>query len=272
MKSKFFLLLLAMVASLSVWAIEKDNFSQDHEWVDLGLPSGTLWATMNIGASSPEEYGDYFAWGETQPKEVYNWSTYSWSNGDYFKLTKYCNNSGYGDNGFTDDKTELDPDDDAAYVNWGSEWRMPTKAQQDELISECTWQWTTRNDVNGYLVTSNHNSASLFLPATGYLWGGLLYDDGSSGRYWSRMLFISYSYPYNAHFLYFTSDNVGWYTFAQRVFGFSVRAVCENSQTGIDEINATSDKSDQRYNMMGQPVGNDYKGIVIENGKKILVK
>ena len=68
-----------MVASLSVWAIEKDNFSQGHEWVDLGLPSGTLWATMNIGASSPEEYGDYFAWGETQPKEVYNWSTYSWS-------------------------------------------------------------------------------------------------------------------------------------------------------------------------------------------------
>ena len=86
---------------------EPDNL-REHEWVDLGLPSGTLWATCNIGANAPEEYGDYFAWGETEPKDCYNWSTYKWCNGDYDRLTKYCTESDYGYNGFTDGKTELD--------------------------------------------------------------------------------------------------------------------------------------------------------------------
>ena len=109
---------------------QKDN----HEWVDLGLPSGTLWATTNVGASKPEEYGDYFAWGETKPKSVYDWDTYKWCKGDdYHQLTKYCNLSNYGDNGFVDNKTELDPGDDAAYVNWGSKWRMPSLEQMQEL-------------------------------------------------------------------------------------------------------------------------------------------
>ena len=90
-----------------------------HEWVDLGLPSGTLWATCNVGASSPEGYGDYFAWGETEPKDYYDWSTYKWCNGNEVTLTKYCTDSFFGYNGFTDGKTELDPEDDAAYVNWG---------------------------------------------------------------------------------------------------------------------------------------------------------
>ncbi|MBO5975390.1 MAG: hypothetical protein J6P95_06730, partial [Paludibacteraceae bacterium] len=97
-------------------------------YIDLGLPSGLKWATCNVGADSPEEYGDYFAWGETTSKTTYDWSTYKWCNGSYYTMTKYCDNSYYG---IVDDKTVLDPEDDAAFVNMGGSWRMPTKAEQD---------------------------------------------------------------------------------------------------------------------------------------------
>ena len=110
----------------------------NHEWVDLGLPSGTLWATCNVGANTPEEYGDYFAWGETEPKDYYGWNTYKWCNGSRYTLTKYCTDSSYGYNGFVDNKAELDPEDDAAYVNWGSSWRIPTTEQQCELYENCS--------------------------------------------------------------------------------------------------------------------------------------
>ena len=102
-----------------------DNGSTETaEWVDLGLPSGLLWAACNLGASSPEEYGDYYAWGETTTKEVYNWSMYKYSNGDYDQLTKYCNSSSYGHNGFTDNLTTLDAMDDAATQKLGSGARI----------------------------------------------------------------------------------------------------------------------------------------------------
>ena len=162
------------------------HVAPEHEWVDLGLPSGTLWATCNVGASSPEEDGDYFAWGETAPKDNYDWSTYKWCNGSRITLTKYCNNSGYGYNGFTDSKTELDPEDDAAYVNWGPSWRMPTLEQLQELCDCCTWQWTTLNDVNGLLVIGP-NENTIFLPAAGGF-SSHAYWAGENGYYWSRTL------------------------------------------------------------------------------------
>ena len=96
-----------------------------HEYVDLGLPSGTLWATCNVGADTPESYGDYFAWGETEPKTTYDWSTYKYCVGEYDRLTKYCSDTTYGYNGFTDDLYVLQPSDDAATVNWGEGWRTP---------------------------------------------------------------------------------------------------------------------------------------------------
>ena len=111
--------------------------SKDHEYVDLGLPSGTLWATYNVGANTPEGYGDYFTWGETKPKDVYDMASNKWfslchdSIGTYWKVMKYNSISSVG---VVDNKTELDPEDDAAYVNWGASWRMPTLAQQKELI------------------------------------------------------------------------------------------------------------------------------------------
>ena len=194
-----------------------------HEWVDLGLPSGTLWATMNVGASKPEDYGDYFAWGETTPKDVYEWSTYKWCMGDWYQLTKYCDNSNFGYNGFVDNKTELDSEDDAATANWGLGWRMPSSEQMQELCNNCTSEWTTRNGVNGRLFTSNINGASLFLPAAGCGWGFGLFGDGSDGYYWSRTL--DGSYPSYAYGLYLCSSNVSWDYGYERYFGSSVRAV-----------------------------------------------
>ena len=201
--------------------------AQGHDYVDLGLPSGTLWATMNMGANSPEDYGDYFAWGETAPKSVYNRSTYKWcrSNGDDdYKVTKYCVDSDFGYNGFVDNKTELDPADDAATANWGSGWRMPSKEQMVELDENCTSEWTTINGINGRLFKSKKNGASLFLPAAACRWDDELYYLGLCGGYWSRTLLSSY--PSCAYYLYFYSSRVSsWYSYWRRIGGQSVRAV-----------------------------------------------
>ena len=106
---------------------ERTFTTLEDAYVDLGLPSGVLWATYNVGAEYPEAYGNHFAWGETQPKDTYNWNNYQYCNGSNNTLTKYCNNSSYGFNGFTDNLTMLLPEDDAATANWGADWRMPTK-------------------------------------------------------------------------------------------------------------------------------------------------
>ncbi len=157
---------------------------------------------MKVGASSPEDYGDYFAWGEVEPKKNYNWSTYKWCNGTNTTLTKYCANSSYGT---VDNKTELDPEDGAAYVNWGENWRMPTYAQQTELRTNCTWTWTTQNGVNGRLVTGP-NGNSLFLPAAGVRYDSSLEEAGSCGGFWSRML--DYSNQDHAMDVVFSSSGV----------------------------------------------------------------
>ena len=189
------------------------------EWVDLGLPSGTLWATCNVGANSPEEYGDYFAWGETFSKDYYDWTTYKWCIGGMDGITKYS----YGVNGFADFKSELEPEDDVAYVHWGPSWRMPTLAQQDELREHCTWTWTTLNGVNGCLVTGP-NGNSIFLPAAGYRWREMLLGVGedSDGINWSRSLNLELSEV--AYCLYFNSDNSGR-SCNDRSLGLTVRAV-----------------------------------------------
>ncbi len=198
------------------------NVENSHEYVDLGL--SVKWATCNVGAESPEEYGDYFAWGEVEPKETYSWSTYKWCNGSYDTQTKYCTNSDYG---IIDNKTVLDASDDAATANWGGAWRMPTKEEQDELRTECTWTWTTENGVNGYRVTSNkegYTDKSIFLPAAGYRGGSSLNDAGSDGYYWSSSL--STDYPNFAYELDFYSDYVDWNDYI-RYYGQSVRPVCQ---------------------------------------------
>ena len=191
-----------------------------HEYVDLGL--SVKWATCNVGATKPEEYGDYFAWGETQPKSTYNWSTYKYCNGSSSTLTKYNTQSSYG---IVDDKTTLDLSDDAARANWGGSWRMPTDAELTELRENCTWTWTTQNGVNGYKVRSRKNGNSIFLPAAGDRNDSSLGDAGSGGYYWSSSL--NTDGPYIAWSVRFFSSYVSRIPYCSRCPGHSVRPVCQ---------------------------------------------
>ena len=196
------------------------NTENGYEYVDLGL--SVKWATCNVGATKPEEYGDYFAWGEVEPKEVYDWTTYKWCNGSSNTLTKYNNKSSYGT---VDNKTTLELCDDAARANWGGNWRMPTKAEQDELRENCTWTWTNQNGISGYKVTSNksgYTGKSIFLPAAGYRNGSSL-ADAKEGDYWSSSLYLERSYY--AYNLDFNSSKVDYYT-NNRYYGRLVRPVC----------------------------------------------
>ena len=160
------ILLFALVAIAA--GLQAQNTAGGHEYVDLGLPSGTLWATCNVGANSPEEYGNLFAWGETQTKNDYSWETYRYCMGDRYTMTKYCQFGGYGYNGFTDTLTKLLPEDDAATVNWGVDWQMPSQEQLLELYNS---NYTTieimaqLGVVSGYKVTSKINDNYIFLPA-----------------------------------------------------------------------------------------------------------
>lgn len=158
--------------------------TSQYEAVDLGLPSGLKWATCNVGATRPEEYGGYYAWGETEEKSNYDYSTYKWCNGSCDTMTKYCINSSFGT---VDNKTVLESDDDVAHVKWGGGWRMPTFGELHELYSNCTWLWITINGIKGYKVTGP-NGNSIFLPAAGYCDGTDVDGRGSFGGIWSSSL------------------------------------------------------------------------------------
>ena len=168
-----------------------------HEWVDLGLPSGTKWATCNVGASTPEEYGNYYAWGETETKSTYSWSTYFDTTDGGSTFTKYT----------TDGKTVLDLEDDAARANWGGAWRMPTDEEWQELIEHCSWSWVSKlwyevEGYNGYgYEVEGPNGNTIFLPAAGNRGDGVIdcgedqhYTDDDlgiaevNGNYWSSSL------------------------------------------------------------------------------------
>lgn len=151
------------------------------EYVDLGLPSGTLWATKNIGGAHPEDSGEYFSWGETEPKETYFWPDYLFGNGASHSISKYNT---------TDGKTELDADDDAATARLGSCWQTPTRSQLWELVGGqyTSVVWTMRKGVCGHLITSKENGNSIFLPASGEMVGSSIEGSGTYGKYWSRTL------------------------------------------------------------------------------------
>lgn len=234
------ILLLAFVAMLSVGVVscDKDDNTSGNggnngggsttiEWVDLGLPSGLLWATRNLGANAPEEYGNYYAWGETTTKEVYNWSTYRYctvdGEGSLPTLTKYNTSSDYGT---IDNLTTLQAADDAATAALGSGARTPTKEEWQELINNTTVEWTTMNGIKGRKFTSTANGNTLFLPAAGYRFGSELYSAGSYGSYWSSSLYAGY--PGGAWGFYFYSDGQGMNDYYYRYDGFSVRAVRQN--------------------------------------------
>ena len=143
--------------------VQTNGYENGHEWVNLGLPSGTKWATCNIGADKHEAYGEYFAWGEIETKSDYSWSTYKYGKDDHL-LTKYCAKSDYGKDGFTDNKTELDLDDDVAHKQWGGSWHMPSKEQFSELQTNTTHEWITVNGISGYKFIAS-NGKFIFLPS-----------------------------------------------------------------------------------------------------------
>ena len=192
---KFFTLTTILFAAFSFVSCSSDDDDDEnkndvvadkHEYVDLGLPSGTLWATCNVGASKPEEAGDYFAWGENETKETFAFENYKWGNDSYDNFTKYCTNSLFGN---VDNNSEILSEDDAATANWGSDWCTPSKDQFNELTNSAytTTEWIVQNGVNGMKVTSKKNGKNLFIPAAGQRWKKLE-DVGKYGYYWSRSL------------------------------------------------------------------------------------
>lgn len=183
--------------------IEPSGELNGHGYVDLGLPSGTLWATCNIGADNAEDEGEYYAWGEARTKGSYDWSNYKY--GYEYYLTKYCSDSFYGDNGFIDNLTRLVPSDDVATIKWGNGWRIPSPNEMQELLSECSWKEERFNGVKGILFTGP-NGSTLFLR-----------DDH---MYWSNECEVSD--PSYAYALYPAALEIGgWW----RCEGFYVRPV-----------------------------------------------
>ena len=191
------------------------------EWVDLGLPSGLLWAKCNLEASKPEQCGDYYAWGETQPKNDYSWGNYRYGRSGG-KLTKYCSKSDYGEFGFTDNMTTLKADDDASTLVLGSGARIPTRAEWNELINNTTSEWMTVSGKKVRRFTSKKNGNRLLLPAAGYYDGTDLYKEGRFGYYWSSSLYEGS--PNYAWRIYVSSDIQYVYS-GNRYYGLSVRAV-----------------------------------------------
>ena len=183
---------------------DDDGEISGHGYVDLGLPSGVKWATCNVGADSPEDYGDYFAWGETSPKVEYTYEN-SLTYGE--QMSDISGNAQY----------------DAATANWGGSWKMPTREQMVELVDHCEWEWTQFNGVDGSKVTGP-NGNSIFLPAAGYRYGSSLYYAGELGDYWSSTPYESNSN--NAWYLYFDSSVQNVYL-NYRDLGRSVRPVTE---------------------------------------------
>ena len=188
----------------------------DSRAVDLGL--SVKWASCNVGATQPWEYGGYYAWGETEEKNSYSSSNY--------KHTKYMGPTNIIPIKYystVDNKTTLDPEDDVAHVKWGGYWRMPTRAEQDELRNKCTWTWTTLNGVNGFRVTGP-NGNSIFLPAAGSRRSNGTYYTGSNGVYQSSSLYGNGSYCY----VLAIADiyRKAWCDSHYRHEGLSVRPVC----------------------------------------------
>ncbi len=194
-----------------------------HDYVDLGLPSGLLWATCNVGATKPEEYGDYFAWGETAPKEVYNNTAYKYYRNSGIKIvtTKYCTRAV---DGRIDNKTTLEASDDAANVNWGGNWRMPTETELNELRENCEWELTTHNEIKGFRITGK-NGNSIFLPYAGFANGINFFNIGKEACYWSSTLNTGFGAGGTASCIRSTGRRI-IVDFSGRSFGHSVRPVC----------------------------------------------
>lgn len=197
----------------------EDSFN-GHAYVDLELPSGTLWATCNVGAATEDGVGGYFAWGETSAKENYAWSTYSLCGGNSSTMTKYCLLKQFGT---VDGKAELEASDDVARKQWGGLWRLPSIEQMEELMNKdnCLWTWVPNGNKSGYRVTSKKNGNNIFLLAAGYR-SNTLNEQMKEGRYLTRSL--NPAECHSAYTLYFDKDKYND-NYSYRNLGFSARPV-----------------------------------------------
>ena len=207
-------------------ALPNNGFENNHEWVELGL--SVKWATCNVGANSPEKYGDYYAWGEIKEKYSYEWETYKF--GYYYTYPDGTSKYYYTKYDHLSLETLVESDD-VASVEWGGNWHIPSESNWKELLEKCTWEWTTQNGVNGYKITStikDFTSNSIFLPAAGRRMLDSLVCAGEEGAYWSNLLAdydSYYSGPEYAYAVYFRSDYIRWKE-EQRIVGVTVRPVC----------------------------------------------
>ncbi len=236
MKKTGITLLTILSLSLTISSCKDQTIYNGHEYVDLGL--SVKWATCNVGAQNPEDYGGFFAWGETESKSNFLWENYRfYVSGDSFvelrtadnklRFSKYTFDQTYHDS--IDNKTILDLSDDVAHVQWGGNWRMPTKEESKELIDDCTWTWTIVNGVNGYKVTSNkpgYTDRSIFLPAAGAIFDTIPRQVGSYGAYWINSLQTVRTVPdISACTMEFHKGQIEEY-WMERVQGLPVRPVC----------------------------------------------
>ena len=192
------------------------------EYVDMGL--SVKWANYNLGASTPAGVGDYYAWGETEPKTEYTWANYKWSNGSTIALTKYCTVDTMGNDGFTDGLTTLLPEDDAVQVRKGGNWRMPSSEEWEELRKNCTWTQTELNGQTGFIAQSKINGNSIFIPVTGFRSGKNLVLEYIGG-YWSSSLNTGRQSCAFGMYLNLNENRVGKYSNSNRQDGFLIRPV-----------------------------------------------
>ena len=265
MKKKYFILLCATIAIATISRAQSQN---GHEYVDLGLPSGTLWATCNIGAANENEVGDYFAWGEVEPSIMYNFENYKWGYYDY--LTKYNGNPKYG---AVDNRSKLQPRDDAAQVIWGGEWRMPTMLEAAELIENCT-VWT---DEYYMLNVKGPNGNVVKFAFTGGKYDKDVFDFGQIGYYWLSELYDVEAYPRDARVIYVRYDDKLTNTFMNRCIGCNIRPVCPGDPSGISSPFISNKVNKTIYNMNGSQLNSAQKGMNIvksSDGKvrKLFVK
>ena len=250
MAKKFFSMAMLAMLATSFVACDKnddDNDNVNTDVVDLGLPSGIKWATCNVGATNPWNYGNYYAWGETETESDYSWDNYKYCNGSGKKLNKYCSDANFGYDSFTDDLTTLESSDDVATAVFGADYSMPTTADWDELCNQCYWVWTTNyneHNVSGYIVyraksdgdkggkvynggtapaSYSLSDVHIFLPAAGYRYNSGLYFAGNAGYFWSSSLYGHD--PSGARNSNFDCNNVYPSSNNDRCCGLSVRPV-----------------------------------------------
>ena len=242
--------------------------SDNKEFVDLGLPSGLLWATTNVGANRPEEYGKYFAWAETTPKAEYSWNTYKYANGTENSLTKYCTSYTYGN---VDYKENLDSEDDAATTNWGEPWRTPTLQESQELINYCTWKYTSLNGTYGYSVTGP-NGNSIFIPAAGVKqYNSTFYNVTDACLQTATLFNASNGKPSSASVLYIEEGNPHYWYGWSRCWGYTVRPVTSVDPSGVEPITyEDNNEIIAVYDIHGHRISSVQDGINIikyKNGK-----